>query len=135
MRRALVWVAALVLVVGGLALAEVLSGTSSRAAGTAAPALPARVLHGHRITVAGLRGKPAIVHFWASWCGPCTQEAPELARLGARLGGRATLHAVDTADHGYKVLKKSRASDEDVFVEMARVARDWVAKLVIRKPG
>jgi predicted alpha/beta-hydrolase family hydrolase len=42
-----------------------------------------------------------------------------------KLGARATLHVLDTADHGYKVLKKSRASAEDVFVEMARVVRDW----------
>jgi hypothetical protein len=46
-----------------------------------------------------------------------------------KLGGRATLHAVDTADHGYKVLKRSRAGEEDVFVEMARVVREWAAGL------
>ena len=46
-----------------------------------------------------------------------------------RLGGRATLHAVDTADHGYKVLKRSRASEEDVFAEMARVVREWALGL------
>jgi uncharacterized protein len=46
-----------------------------------------------------------------------------------KLGGLATLHALDTADHGYKVLKKSRKSGEDVFVEMARVVRDWATKL------
>ena len=46
-----------------------------------------------------------------------------------RLGGRATLHAVDTADHGYKVLKRSRTSKEDVFAEMARVIREWAAGL------
>src|SRR4051812_48369324 len=46
-----------------------------------------------------------------------------------KLGKRATLHTLDTADHGYKVLKRSRTSDEDVFVEMARVARDWAASL------
>ncbi len=45
------------------------------------------------------------------------------------LGKRATLHTLDTADHGYKILKKSRASAEDVFVEMARVVRDWASKL------
>ena len=43
---------------------------------------------------------------------------------------RATLHVLDTADHGYKVLKKSRSSDEDVLVEMARVVREWAAGLV-----
>jgi predicted alpha/beta-hydrolase family hydrolase len=47
----------------------------------------------------------------------------------AKLGGRATLHAVDTADHGYKVLKRSRSSDEDVFAEMARVVREWSSSL------
>jgi predicted alpha/beta-hydrolase family hydrolase len=46
-----------------------------------------------------------------------------------RLGRRATLHAVETADHGYKVLKRSRASDEDVFSEMARVVREWASGL------
>jgi uncharacterized protein len=52
-----------------------------------------------------------------------------------QLGGRVTLHVLDTADHGYKILKKTRTSDEDVFVEMARVMRDWAAKLASRKPA
>jgi uncharacterized protein len=46
-----------------------------------------------------------------------------------KLGKLATLHVLDTADHGYKVLKKSRTSPEDVFVEMARVVKEWVARL------
>jgi hypothetical protein len=46
------------------------------------------------------------------------------------LGERATLHVLDTADHGYKILKKSRASVEDVFTEMARVLQDWASKRV-----
>jgi predicted alpha/beta-hydrolase family hydrolase len=45
------------------------------------------------------------------------------------LGRRAKLHAVDTADHGYKVRKRDRASEEDVFAEMARVVREWASKL------
>jgi uncharacterized protein len=46
-----------------------------------------------------------------------------------RLGKLATLHVLDTADHGYKVLKKSRTSTEDVFVEMARIVNQWAARL------
>lgn len=46
-----------------------------------------------------------------------------------QLGKRATLHLLDTADHGFKILKRSRKSEEDVFVEMARVTRDWAAGL------
>jgi len=45
------------------------------------------------------------------------------------LGNRATLHLLDTADHSFKVLKKTRQSTEDVFVEMARVVKVWAAAL------
>jgi predicted alpha/beta-hydrolase family hydrolase len=46
-----------------------------------------------------------------------------------KLGKRATLHLLDTADHGYRTLKRSRQSAEDVFVEMARIAHDWTSRL------
>lgn len=46
-----------------------------------------------------------------------------------KLGGKATLHLLDTADHGFKVLKRSRTSTEDVFVEMARVLSEWIETL------
>ena len=46
-----------------------------------------------------------------------------------KLGKSATLHLLDTADHGYRVLKRTRKSAEDVFVEMARVVKDWAAGL------
>jgi predicted alpha/beta-hydrolase family hydrolase len=46
-----------------------------------------------------------------------------------KLGKGATLHPLDTADHGFHILKRSRKSDEDVFVEMARVVREWASKL------
>lgn len=38
---------------------------------------------------------------------------------------KATLHLLDTADHSFKILKRSRVSSEDVFVEMARITRNW----------
>jgi len=46
-----------------------------------------------------------------------------------KLKGNATLHLLDTANHSYKVLKKTRKSSEDVFSEMARVTDDWIQKI------
>ena len=46
-----------------------------------------------------------------------------------KLGKRATLHSLDTADHGFRILKRSRKSEEDVFVEMAPIVREWASKL------
>lgn len=45
------------------------------------------------------------------------------------LGKLATLHLVDTADHSYKILKRTRQSGEDVFVEMATAVREWASAL------
>jgi len=46
-----------------------------------------------------------------------------------KLGERATLHSLDTADHGFHTLKRSRKSAEDVFAEMARIVREWASAL------
>jgi uncharacterized protein len=46
-----------------------------------------------------------------------------------KLGKKAMLHPLDTADHGFRILKRSRKSDEDVFVEMARITREWASGL------
>lgn len=46
-----------------------------------------------------------------------------------KLGKLATLHLVETADHSFKILKRTRPSTEDVFAEIARVTAEWAANL------
>lgn len=45
-------------------------------------------LDGARHSVRGLRGKIALLNFWATWCGPCRNEMPSMQRLFAELGGK-----------------------------------------------
>jgi thiol-disulfide isomerase/thioredoxin len=94
------WVAVAALAVAALVVAELASGGGSEQTGRAAPPLPAKALRPPGVDLAGLRGKPALVDFFASWCEPCAEEAPTLRALSASLGDRATVVAVDWDDAG-----------------------------------
>jgi peroxiredoxin len=92
------WVAVAGLVVAALVVAELLSGGGSQETGRAAPPLPTKTVRGPGTTLAELRGKPALVDFFASWCDPCAEEAPTLRKLAATMAGKATVVAVDWDD-------------------------------------
>lgn len=49
------------------------------------------------VDLSRLRG-PAVVNLWASWCKPCREELPLLARLDERTGDRLTVVGIDVQD-------------------------------------
>jgi thiol-disulfide isomerase/thioredoxin len=48
--------------------------------------------------IAGLKGYPAVVNVWASWCGPCRYEFPTLQKLSARYGKQVAFLGVNSQD-------------------------------------
>lgn len=53
--------------------------------GKAAPSLKLKTLDGKDFDLASLRGKAVIVDFWATWCMPCRESMPFLAKLNEEL--------------------------------------------------
>jgi cytochrome c biogenesis protein CcmG/thiol:disulfide interchange protein DsbE len=95
-RRVVVPAVAVALVAGLIAFEALSAGSSDKA--RPAPPLPSAVMQPPKTDLASLRGKPALINFWASWCEPCRKEAPELERFDRSLGGAARLVGVDYTD-------------------------------------
>lgn len=93
-RVALILGAVVVAVVGG---AELLRGTG--VAGARPPAnIQARDVRGEPWSLADYRGKPVIVSFFATWCGPCMMEMPHLEEMRKKHRARGLEVAVITQE-------------------------------------
>ncbi|HEY0828536.1 MAG TPA: TlpA disulfide reductase family protein [Bacilli bacterium] len=77
---------------------EIYSNEAMPKPGFMAPAISLKGLEGPMFTIGGQRNKPLLLNFWASWCGPCEEEAPDLRKLHAQYGEEFDLYAVNLTD-------------------------------------
>ena len=59
--------------------------------GQAAPDFSLESLDGHQISLKDLKGSPAVLNFWASWCQPCLIEHPGLVSVAKTYKGRGVV--------------------------------------------
>ena len=80
--------------------AEVLDGTQ------AAPEIELVRADGSSLSIAKLRGRPVLVHFWATWCPPCREELPGLIEAARRFGDEGLVLLAVTVDDDWAAVTR-----------------------------
>jgi thiol-disulfide isomerase/thioredoxin len=94
----------------------------------AAPAFQLNDLDGKPVSLAEARGKIVLLNFWATWCGPCRAEIPDLVDLQKRYADKLEIIALATQeDDSDQVRRFVQHSGINYRVAMASddVVRDY----------
>lgn len=79
-------------------------------------------LNGPQRPLSSYRGRPLIINVWASWCGPCRDEAASLERLArSKSGSRYTVIGISTDDDRNAALQWLRHSNASInhYIDLA----------------
>lgn len=105
MRRRLVSISILVIVAIVFIYTAVTLGKNSTAAevGDPAPDFNLEDMEGNMVRLSDYRGQFVLVNFFASWCPPCRQEAPEIQSFEEQYGDQVKILIIDRAEPKVKV--------------------------------
>ena len=109
------------------ALVERLAPLRATAIGTEAPEINLAQPDGKPLSLKSLRGKYVLVDFWASWCGPCRQENPNVVKAYEQFKGQGkgfTIYSV-SLDQKKENWEKAIAADHLVWPNHVSDLKFW----------
>ena len=63
---------------------------------------------GNPVHLADFKGKPVVLNFWASWCGPCKMEMPDFEAKCRELDGEVVFMMVNATDGGRETVDTAK---------------------------
>lgn len=89
------------------------SAQSAPLTGSAAPEFSLQTLDGKDVLSSQFRGKPVLINFWATWCGPCEEEMPLIQKAADQYGQNLIVLGInddETADQVRTFVQQHRLS-------------------------
>jgi cytochrome c biogenesis protein CcmG, thiol:disulfide interchange protein DsbE len=98
-------------------------------AGKPAPDFTLPTIDGKTLALASLRGKPVYLNFFASWCGPCNEEAPSIGKLSDKYKAKGLnvigVDELESVDRGRGFLQKYHLSYVAVVDGDGKMGHDY----------
>ena len=93
------------------AVAETVEDAASEteAQGSEAPDFTVYDLEGNAHKLSDFRGKPVLLNFWASWCGPCQMEMPDFQKFYESHGDKVNFVIVNLTDGQQETVESASA--------------------------
>lgn len=122
------WIAPLVLALAVLEVVQTFRRPDVAVeAGGLAPDFALHDTDGKVVRLSELRGRPVLVNFWGTWCGPCRAELPGLASF-ARKHPEVTVLGLAVDSGSWRQLARSRKELDIPFTVLeseSAVSRAW----------
>ena len=74
---------------------------------TQAPDFTVYDLEGNEVRLSDFFGKPIVLNFWASWCGPCKMEMPDFQAKYLELGEKVQFLMINMTDGSRETVKSA----------------------------
>jgi thiol-disulfide isomerase/thioredoxin len=88
--------------------------TTPKLQGKPAPGFTLVDLDGKKVSLADFKGKPVLVNFWATWCGPCKLEMPWFQEFNQKYASQGLVVLGLAADDAGKTVIASTAKKSGV---------------------
>jgi thiol-disulfide isomerase/thioredoxin len=95
-----------------------------------APEIALKTPNGTELKLSDLRGKVVLIDFWASWCGPCRQENPNVVRLFKKFKNKGFTVFSVSLDEDIEAWKSAIAKDGLIWPNHVSDLKGWKTPLV-----
>ena len=90
-----------------IGLATETTSSETQNAAKLAPDFTFYDIDGNAHKLSDFQGKPVILNFWASWCGPCKMEMPDIEKAWQEYGDEIHFLIVDLTDGSQETVEKA----------------------------